>query len=316
MKKRRNACLSLICFGILFVLLFQLFSLLIPFRDGRQGDVWQYIYDNKNTVSYLFLGSSHVYCGINPMQIQKKTGKNAVLVSSGMQTLTESYYDMEEVLKYQKPDIVYVDLYGAYKEFTETNYTNLDCMRLSLTKAKLVREGFPGTRLIDGLFPLIREHSNWKDFENLETNWNTLITGNPKGLFEFGFSGIDSVMSEEQYQGIVNWEQDHTPISLREQDKKAIRNIIALGEKRGVRVQFILIPWLDEFVQKINFGSFLKEINEVTGGVLVLSQQEYQNLGLSRDTFIEDKVSDNQHLNLKGAEIYTDYLIQKTMKNR
>lgn len=315
MKKRRNACFSLICFGILFVLLFQFFSMLIPFRDGRQGDVWQYIYDNKNTVSYLFLGSSHVYCGVNPMQITDKTGKEAVLVSSGMQTLTETYYCMKEALKYQTPEIVYVDLYGAYKEFTETNYTNLDCMRLSLNKAKLVREGFPGTRLIDGLFPLIREHSNWKDFDNLETNWEAMTKENPNYLFVRGFSGMDTVMSEEQYQGIVNWEQDDTPITLREQDKKAIRNIIALGEKRGVRVQFILIPWLDEFVQKINFGSFLKEINEVTGGVLVLSQQEYRELGLSRDTFIEDKISDNQHLNLTGASIYTNYLIEKTMKD-
>ncbi|MBE7043133.1 MAG: hypothetical protein E7399_06520 [Ruminococcaceae bacterium] len=314
MKKRWfKACFSLICFCILFVFLFQFLSKLIPNRDRRQEDVWQYLYHNKNTVSYLFLGSSHVYCGVNPMQMTETTGKEAVLISSGMQTLTETYYYMKEALKYQQPEIVYVDLYGAYKEFTETNYTNLDCMRLSLNKARLVREGFPETRLIDGLFPLIREHSNWKEFDNLKTNWESMTKTNPNYLFVRGFSGIDSAMSDEQYEGISNWEQDDTPFTLHEEDKNAIENIKELGEKKQVKVVFILIPWLDEYVQKINFGSFLKEITEATGNVLVLSQQEYRELGLSRETFIEDKASDNQHLNLKGAELYTNWLIEKTV---
>lgn len=310
MKKWRNACLSLICFCILFVLIFQYLSRLIPFVDVRQSRVWQDIYENQNSISYLFLGSSHVYCGINPMQIQEKTGEKAVLVSSGMQTLTESYYCLEEALKYQKPKAVYVDLYGAYKEFTETNYTNLDCMRLSFTKVKLVREAFADTRLIDGLFPLIREHSNWKDFENSKTN---IENKHPKSPYEYGFSGIDSVMTEEQYEGIVNWEQNDSPILLREADIRAIEKMKALGEKKQVRIVFILIPWLDEFTERINFGSFLGEVNRATGGVLVLSKEEYEKLGLSRETFIEDKISDNQHLNLRGAEIYTDYLIKKSL---
>ena len=310
MKKWRNACLSLICFCILFVLIFQYLSRLIPFVDVRQSRVWQDIYENQNSISYLFLGSSHVYCGINPMQIQEKTGEKAVLVSSGMQTLTESYYCLEEALKYQKPKAVYVDLYGAYKEFTETNYTNLDCMRLSFTKVKLVREAFADTRLIDGLFPLIREHSNWKDFENSKTN---IENKHPKSPYEYGFSGIDSVMTEEQYEGIANWEQNHAPLLLREADIRAIEKMKELGEKKQVRIVFILIPWLDEFTERINFGSFLGEVNRATGGVLVLSKEEYEKLGLSRETFIEDKISDNQHLNLRGAEIYTDYLIKKSL---
>ena len=170
MKKRCKAGLSLCCFAVLFAVCFHWLSGLIPFVDLRQSRVWQDIYQNKNTVSYAFFGSSHVYCGINPMQIQQQTGKKAVLVSSGMQTLTESYYCMEEVLKYQTPEIVFVDLYAAYKEFAEINYTNLDCMRLSPSKVRLAREGFSDTRLIDALFPLIREHSNWKEFDNFQKN--------------------------------------------------------------------------------------------------------------------------------------------------
>ena len=309
-KRRCKAGVSLCCFAILFVLCFHWLSGLIPFVDLRQSRVWRDIYQNKNTVSYAFFGSSHVYCGINPMQIQQKTGKKAVLISSGMQTLAETYYCMEEMLKYQKPEMVFVDLYAAYKEFTETNYTNLDCMRLSLTKVRLAKAAFSDTRLIDALFPLIREHSNWKDFDNLKQN---IENRNPKTPYEFGFSGIDTKMSDEQYQGYLAMEYDATPFVLREQDEAMIEKIKQLGEQKNVKVVFLLIPWLEEFTKTIQYDSFLSEMNRATGGMLALTREEYQELGLSRETFIEDKVSDNQHLNLQGAQRYTDFIIQRVI---
>lgn len=310
MKKRCKAGLSLCCFAVLFAVCFHWLSGLIPFVDLRQSRVWQDIYQNKNTVSYAFFGSSHVYCGVNPMQIQQQTGKKAVLVSSGMQTLTESYYCMEEMLKYQTPEIVFVDLYAAYKEFTETNYTNLDCMRLSPSKVRLAREGFSDTRLIDALFPLIREHSNWKEFDNFKEN---MKQKHPESPYEFGFSGIDTKVSDEQYQGYLEMAYNPAPFVLREQDEEMIQKIRRLGEKKQVKVVFILIPWLEEFTKTMNYDSFVAEISRAAGDVLTLTEEEYRSLGLSRDTFIEDKVSDNQHLNVEGARRYTDFIIRREM---
>lgn len=310
MKKRCKAGLSLCCFAVLFAVCFHWLSGLIPFVDLRQSRVWQDIYQNKNTVSYAFFGSSHVYCGINPMQIQQQTGKKAVLVSSGMQTLTESYYCMEEMLKYQTPEIVFVDLYAAYKEFTEINYTNLDCMRLSPSKVRLAREGFSDTRLIDALFPLIREHSNWKEFDNFKEN---MKQKHPESPYEFGFSGIDTKVSDEQYQGYLDMAYNPAPFVLREQDEEMIQKIRRLGEKKQVKVVFILIPWLEEFTKTMNYDSFVEEISRAAGEVLTVTEEEYRSLGLSRDTFIEDKVSDNQHLNVEGARRYTDFIIRREM---
>ena len=310
MKKRCKAGLSLCCFAVLIAVCFHWLSGLIPFVDLRQSRVWQDIYQNKNTVSYAFFGSSHVYCGINPMQIQQQTGKKAVLVSSGMQTLTESYYCMEEMLKYQTPEIVFVDLYAAYKEFTEINYTNLDCMRLSPSKVRLAREGFSDTRLIDALFPLIREHSNWKEFDNFKEN---MKQKHPESPYEFGFSGIDTKVSDEQYQGYLDMAYNPAPFVLREQDEEMIQKIRRLGEKKQVKVVFILIPWLEEFTKTMNYDSFVTEISRAAGEVLTVTEEEYRSLGLSRDTFIEDKVSDNQHLNVEGARRYTDFIIRREM---
>ncbi len=309
MKKRWMAGLSLCCFLLLFVLCFHWLSGVIPYVDERQNSVWQDLYRNPDTVSYLFLGSSHVYCGIDPMEIQDKTGKKAVLISSGMQTLTESYYCMEEALRYQKPEVVAVDLYAAYKEFTEVNYTNLDCIRLSPAKVRLAREGFSDTRLIDALFPLIREHSNWKDFDNLKAN----LEGK-RGTYTYGFSGIDSRITDEQYQGYFDMAVSAVPFTLRQQDEEMLHRMQALCEKKGVRLVFLVVPWLEEFVQRIPYASFLTELERVCGDVTALTAEEYHEIGLSRETFIEDKVSDNQHLNLQGAKAYTDYLIQTVLE--
>lgn len=311
MKKKLKFSLSVFGFCVLFVFVFQSLSMLIPYRDPRERRVWHEIYENPNSVSYLFVGSSHVYCGVRPDVIEQKTGKKAMLISSGLQTLEESYYSAEEALKYQHPETLYVELYGAYKTFEKENYTNLDNMRLSPAKVKLVRTGFSDISNIDALFPLIRQHSNWKDFDNIKDNFEKKYLTIP---FENGFSGIDSSMPDDEYQGYLDMEEDKTPFVLKESDRKMIQKFKKLGEREHVRIVFFLTPFLDEFTEKIDYGSFLKEINQETGGVFVLSRQEYYGIGLSRETFIQDKVSDNQHLNLRGAELYTEYLAEKTMK--
>ncbi len=323
MKRRLWILTGLVCFFVLFALVFGWLSRIVPFVDQRQKAVWEDIYQNKNQIAYAFLGSSHVYCGIDPSVVEEMTGKRAVLVSSGVQSLTETYYNFAELLKYQTPELVFIDLYAAYRDFSvpgpgqdkkpDVNYTNIDCMRLSWNKIRMAREVFPDTFLPYALFPLLREHSNWSNLPNVDQNIR-FETEPP--IYGKGFSGLDTVVSDEQYQGYLDMAENREPFAVRPADRDALKRIVTLADKRGVEVRFIMIPWLAEFTQKINYPSVVEAVNACLAPEKMVDFQgaPYREMGLSRDTFIADKVSDNQHLNTEGARIFTEYLVRREIK--
>ena len=283
------------------------FSELLPYRDFRLQMVWDDIYGSSN-IDYIFVGSSHVYTGIDPFLIEELTGRKTVLISSGVQTLAETCYSIEEALKYQSPKAVFVDLYGLYKKFDrQDNFMNADCMRLSPTKIKLAKShAFSEVPVIDVAFPLVREHSNWKEWDNIKHNY--MMIKYPAENTR-GYSPLDSVMPEETAEYFENLQYDDTEISLDPEDVKYLHKIEDLCKKNGCEARFFMVPWYKGFADKINYKSLTDAISSeikftdytLSGGNIV---------GLDHTFFIEEKPSDNQHLNRTGAEIFTKYLVE------
>lgn len=278
-----------------------------PYRDFRLQMVWDDIYYGM-PVDYIFVGSSHVYTAVDPFVIEELTGEKSLLISSGVQTMAETCYSIEEALKYQKPKAVFVDLYGLYRDFSDRdyNYMNADCMRLSPTKVKLACSAFPKTNVIDVLFPLVREHSNWKEQKNIEHN--DMMIKYPAQNTK-GFSGIDSVMPEDNVRYFEELAYDGSEFTLRENDVKHLHKIEEICEDAGVEVRFIMLPWYKGFADKINYQSLMDAI----GKEVEFTDYTYacgEELGLDHTFFIEEKPSDNQHLNVNGAKIFTKYLCE------
>lgn len=307
MKKIISGIIAAALSVAIFIYVCSSLSALLPYRDFRLQMVWDEIYGSSE-IDYLFVGSSHVYTGVDPFLIEELTGKQAVLISSGVQTLSETCYSIEEALKHQSPKAVFIDLYGLYKEFDrQDNFMNVDCMRLSPTKLKLaVSPAFSEVSVVDTMFPLIREHSNWKEWDNIKHNY--MMIKYP-AKYTAGYSPIDSVMPEETAEYFANLEYDSFEIKLKDEDIKYLHKIKKLCEDKGCEARFFMVPWYKGFSDKINYKSLTDAISReveftdytVPAGDIV---------GLDRTFFIEEKPSDNQHLNKAGAEIFTRYLVE------
>ena len=279
----------------------------LPYRDFRLQMVWDDIYSGED-IDYLFVGSSHVYTAVDPFVVEDMTGGKTLLISSGVQTMAETCYSIEEALKYQSPKIVFVDLYGLYRDFSDRDYNfmNVDCMRFSHTKIKLAYSAYSEASPIDVCFPLIREHSNWKETDNIEHNKMMLEypAENTKGFF-----GIDSVMPDENVEYFEKLSYDGAEFTLREKDVKYLHKIEEICKDRGVDVRFVMLPWYKGFADKINYQSLMDAI----GNEIEFTDYTYacgEEMGLDHTFFIEEKPSDNQHLNIKGAKIFTKYLVE------
>ncbi len=290
---------------VIFSGVFSVLSELLPYRDFRLQMVWDDIYGERD-IDCLFVGSSHVYTGINPDVVAQMTGLDTVLLSAGVQTMAETYYSLEEVLKYETPQYVFIDLYGMYKEFIQgDNFMNIDCMKLSALKLSLAKAVFPDTPKVDIAFPLVREHSNWKEFENVKNNYY-MLKYPPENTD--GYSGIDTVMKAETAEYFENLRYDDKKITLREEDVKYLRKIKELADSKGIDLRFIMIPWFKGYTDKINYQSLMSSIGEVIEFTDYTGQSD--TIGLDYTHYIDEKPSDNQHLNTVGAEIFTKYLVK------
>lgn len=61
--------------------------------------LWHNFYKDDGKIDNIYLGSSHVYCDINPMQLDDMNGQFNFNLSSGAQRLNGSYYLLKEADK-------------------------------------------------------------------------------------------------------------------------------------------------------------------------------------------------------------------------
>lgn len=97
---------------------------------------------DKETVDVLCVGSSHVYNGINPVQMWDDYGIAAYDLACGSQSVWFSYYYIKEALKTQQPEIVILDVYtlrSADEDFDTKVQANLLNLPLSYNKWKALK---------------------------------------------------------------------------------------------------------------------------------------------------------------------------------
>ena len=63
----------------------------------------------KDTLDVIFLGSSHAYLGIQPMQLWEEYGIASYNLCSAEQPFWVSYYTIKEALKTQHPKVILLD---------------------------------------------------------------------------------------------------------------------------------------------------------------------------------------------------------------
>ncbi|MDR3049215.1 MAG: hypothetical protein LBV16_05180 [Elusimicrobiota bacterium] len=143
-------------FIIIFLFLFIIAS--IPLKHKTGG----YSLDNfyaleKNSRDVFFVGSSHVHYTIIPALIWQESGITSYdLTASGLQ-LWAAYYYIKEVLRYHKPKVIAVELYGAIYEISHYDtylLSHISAMRFSKNKIEVIKDRVPKHLKIDYILGL------------------------------------------------------------------------------------------------------------------------------------------------------------------
>ena len=286
-----------VCFLLILVLLIN--SLTFITRDKNEANlVYPYYDEPKNSLDVVFVGSSHIMCGIYPMELYREYGITAYDYTSSALVLPQAYYQVVEALKTQTPTVLVLDIsgiiYGNVKIGSpEYVHVQFDNMKWSFNKIAAINDLIeePDDRL-EYYFPLLKFHTRWKE---LTPEDYQRITGDSKGAY----------VSEAVLEDIVPYEimpKDHiVPIS--EYAEAYLLKILDYCRNRGVQVLVLNIPSSE--------GETIQGRYNAVYGIAEEYGFPYLNLLHCLDEIGFDyrtDLRDAAHCNRSGAEKVTSYV--------
>lgn len=256
-------------------------------------------YEENMDHDVILVGDCELYENISPAVLWEEYGINSYIRGSAQQLIWQSYYLMEETLKYEKPKVfVFNVLSMKYNEPQKEAYNRmtLDGMRWSASKAASIRASMlPEEHFIEYVFPLLRFHSRFSELERDDLTY----------LFQ-----RDAVTHNGYYMRVDVKPAGDVPAGKPLGDYQFGENayyyldkMVELCEKNGVELVLVKAPslypyWYEEWDEQITAYAAehgLKYYN-------FLADSEEIGLDFSTDTY-----DAGLHLNLSGAEKLSVY---------
>lgn len=169
-------------------------NLFMPKWVDHDGNMMTFIMkgfykEKKNSLDVIFTGNSDVYRGVSPMVLYEKYGITSYnYVSSGQRSWT-AYAMLEEILKYQHPQIIMFNVDELYFDNQSTlgNYNKVyDNMKFSSAKIKAIfNKTYENskTNKIKHFLPILSYHSRYNELTKTDFKYANMNHINPtKGM--------------------------------------------------------------------------------------------------------------------------------------
>lgn len=300
MKKKVIKCLVTVLF--IGVVLAALQRLLMPkYMTGIvEGSMIEEYYGENKDHDVIFIGDCEVYENFSPAVLWEDYGINSYIRGSAEQLPWQSYYLMEETLKYEKPKVMIFNVLAM--EFNEPqkesyNRMTLDGMRWSKSKVDSIFASMTEDEsFIEYVFPILRYHSR---LTQLEPDDFKYFFKKDKVTTNGYYMRVDVLPAENVPEG--------RPLSNYQFGENAYRyldKMTQLCEENGVELVLIKAPslypyWYEQWDEQM--ADYAKEHNLKYYNFLDVTDE----IGLD---YSQDTYDAGLHLNLSGAEKLSRYL--------
>lgn len=152
--------------------------LLIPkyVDDIVEGGMVSEYYDEKDkSFDVIFIGDCEVYENFSPVTLWENYGINSYIRGSAEQYIFQSYYMLEDTLRYSRPEVVVFNIQSL--QFDESrseayNRMTIDGMRWSGAKLGCIKASMTEEEhLIEYIFPILRFHSRWNELTSADVEY-------------------------------------------------------------------------------------------------------------------------------------------------
>lgn len=303
---------KIVSVALFLTLFFALFSLCDRILSRKETEGWWNVtakidgfYNSpKNEYDVIFFGSSNTYCSFNPLVIWEKTGVKSYVFATQQQPIWATYYYMKDAFKRQSPDVAVVDILMLSKNYEYyddgVNYTFCDNMPFSMDKVRLARVSAPKGERLGLVLRFLKYHTRWseltkEDFEYRRKNMRD---------YSKGFYVLTSKTGKAVHYNLENV-TGCEPIS--EKNREYLDRIIELCQEKGVRLMLVKAPSNSSEEEKRYYNE-VERIAKEQGVAFTDYNLRYNMIGLDMATDFFDE----RHLNIYGAEKFTEYFVATT----
>lgn len=171
-----------ICFFVVAALIFA--GLTHIFERKTLFGAWNYttkvngyLNSEPNTIDVVCFGSSHMYCSVNPVVLEKQQGISAYVLATQQQPIKASYYYMLEALKTQSPKVFIFETFMVNRSeqiIPDSIIADaVDPLPWSMNKVRMVADLTEGKESkIPYFFTLFRYGSRWKELHTEDFSFN------------------------------------------------------------------------------------------------------------------------------------------------
>ena len=306
MKKVLLKCLKTICFLGIFCLIFLFFQELLRgkwYIDGKENAATtstfrEYRSLEENTVEALFIGTSHIYYGIDSMSMYEQTGVISYGLGGPGLRMDLTYLGLKEALKTQKPKVVLLDM-SAVHYTTQQKEARIHMYSDELTlDAEKIEFAFDSeSEELDPLgvmFPLIRYHSRWDKADLSDVKFMVGKNDDPPVR--------GHCVSYKQVPATLQFDKVKEKAVLTDRFLDYFDRIAQLCEEEGIELVLFKIPTPGWSVSESQLSAGLAE----KYGIPYLElYYEMEKMGLNAETDFHDA---SDHLNQYGAQKLAGYL--------
>lgn len=319
---------GLLSFVVIFAILAGTLNYFYADYDLWSRIVWHGFYQQEK-IDRLALGSSHVYCDLNPYFMDEKTGQSHFNLCTSGQRVQESYYNLLEADRHYDIKKAYVELYyllstgveGDYSDNTtySTSWRNTDYMSpFSPVRYQAIGQMNDSKHLLDALFPFVRfrKYTFDKTFiqQNLEkkhsehyrtyTYHEDFVDGNGSvDYLEKGYMPSDRRLVQED---IFEARRISEEMTLSEDAQTYLLKILAYCQKNDIELTLFVAPmWETELLATENYDAYSTSIKKWAK----THQVPFYDFNLCKEEYLPlnsaDYFYDVGHLNKKGSQLFS-----------
>lgn len=298
--KLKNLLKGIFEIGLLIIVLVIISRIMVLKSEDGYDQMQSFYKQKSNTVDALFLGSSKVYCQIDTGILWDDYGISGFNLGGAEATTWNSYYYLKEVVKTQKPKVIFYDV-GILAnepdvEFQKDKWAITNNYGMKWNKNRIDQllentEDFDSFREL--VFPLGTMHSRYLELtENDFDDKNNNITY--KG---FDYRSATTSLEEQDVSHVIG----QTPLT--EKQEEYIVKMFDLAKEANIPFVVIVAPYMvsEEDQRIFNYINELCDNNEI---IFIDFNELYDELGIDFATDFAEEL----HMNFSGTEKYSSYL--------
>ncbi len=328
---------------LLFSMLCGLLNYIYVPRESYEKVLFESYYEQDN-IDNIFMGSSHVYCDIDPYLLDEINGQNNFNMSSPCQRWDDTYYLLKQANKENDLKHVYLECYYmdlAVNRVWDSklgDYKNVDFMndianyawpwrltremKYSINRFAILFNSSDKDHVMETIFPFLRYRGNLFDWNNISsTIINKRMMKDEKTFTRYGKDASgNSYKIETLPKGVerssgrflsdaekkYKIKFDLSRQLLGPESEKYFRKTLAYCKQHNLPVTLFISPIYDvQLLSTTDYDNYVNSVKYIADEYGV----ELYDFNMIKDEYLDIKhgeyFNDMDHLNVEGSKLFT-----------